>query len=236
MTAYHRIPDIASDLAQPLAPPPWTLRGSGYLFALRFPDPMLDRSPWTPTSLRKSRRGPLSLAMLVNYEDSPVGRYGELLFIPGRFRFGSDLLPSISRILVSSQASVVAGRRNWGIPKDLAAFSLDLHGEGINQAHVREADGSLIADFVLQGRGPKLPINTALVPATWRQLGQVWEGREYRYAPSASGHVRRARVLDWQFAADRFPDLRQARLVSALQVTDFSMTFPAPRIRTLGSS
>lgn len=236
MTCAHPTDLIAQDFSRPLAPPPWQLRGSGCIFALQLPNHVLDHSPWTPTALRASRRGPLSLAMLVDYHDSPVGPYGELLFIPGRFRFGADHLASITRILVSSQASVTAGRRNWGIPKDRADFDLQLGHEGINRGRVTDIDGALIADFVLQGKGPRLPLTTRLVPRAWRTLGQQWEGREYRYAPSATGHFRRADVLDWQFATDRFPDLRQGRLLSALQITDFSMTFPAPRMRTLGGA
>src|SRR5574343_636748 len=120
MTAALNTPDAVID-----APAPWTLRGRGYILAIRMPQAVLDDCPHTPAELRASRRGALSLAMLVDYAESPAGPYQELLFIPGTFDFQGQRHPSISRIFVSTMASVVNGRRNWGIPKDRCDFSID---------------------------------------------------------------------------------------------------------------
>ncbi|MCD0165179.1 hypothetical protein IHN58_05875, partial [Deinococcus sp. 12RED42] len=81
------------------AGPPWTLRGAGLVAVF-------------------AGRGVL---MLVRYASSPVGPYDELLWAEVR---GSPVgrRPQVTRIVVSTEASVVWGRRNWGIPKELASF------------------------------------------------------------------------------------------------------------------
>lgn len=226
MTAALNTPDAVID-----APAPWTLRGRGYILAIRMPQAVLDDCPHTPVALRASRRGALSLAMLVDYAESPAGPYQELLFIPGTFDFQGQRHPSISRIFVSTMASVVNGRRNWGIPKDCCDFRVDWQPGGIDTAELTGEDGRRIARLVLAARGPRLPMPGHWLPAGLRTLSQLWEGRQFTLAPSARGRMRWARVLDWEFDAAQFPDLARGRCVAAIQIPDFEMIFPEPTVR-----
>ncbi|MEO6699326.1 MAG: hypothetical protein ABIR53_06530 [Paraperlucidibaca sp.] len=228
----HALPCADIEYPKTLAPAPWTLTGQGYLIALKMPDEMLDNCPFTPTALRRSRRSNLSFAMLVNYDNSPAGSYQELLFIPGSFQFSDARRASISRIYVSSLASVVNGRRNWGIPKDRCNFALDFNDHGIDSARLTADNGDMIAELLLSHSGPKLPLPTTLLPKAMRTLSQIWEGREYTLTPSTTGHGKWAKVIDWTFNADYFPDLAQGRCVGAMKITDFTMVFPEPRVRS----
>ena len=231
--ASHNISSCDNtDLPDPQAPAPWTLTGQGYLIALKMPEEVLDSCTFTPSSLRKSRRSKLSLAMLVNYDSSPVGPYQELLFIPGSFQFNDARRASISRIYVSSQASVTNGRSNWGIPKDRCDFEINFNDSGTDSARLTADNGDIIAELVLSNMGPKLPIPTSLVPKAIRTLSQVWEGLEYTLTPSTSGHGKWAKVIDWKFNSDYFPDLAKGRCIAAIKITDFTMVFPEPRIQS----
>lgn len=125
--------------------PPWTLRGDAYWF---FPLPSL--LPWSSSRLPQAAHDPIQATkagqnggaigglgnvQLVRYTESPVGSYDELIYIPGHFEVPSD--PAIgrsqasrsairiTRIYVSTIASVVNGRRNWNIPKRLARFTFE---------------------------------------------------------------------------------------------------------------
>jgi len=225
---------MSADTSQPDiidAPAPWVLRGRGYILAVKMPEDVLAACPHTPAALRASRRSPLSLAMLVDYAESPAGPYQELLFIPGTFNFQGERHPSISRIFVSTLDSVVNGRRNWGIPKDRCDFRIDWQEGGADSAELTGEDGRRIARLVLTARGPRLPMPGHWLPAGLRTLSQLWEGRQYTLAPSAKGKLRWARVLDWEFDAAQFPDLARGRCVAALQIPSFEMTFPEPVIR-----
>lgn len=216
----------------PEAPAPWQLQGSAYILAMKMPTPLLASCPFTPTHLRDSLRAPLSLAMLVDYHSTPAGPYRELLFIPGSFRFRAGRLPSISRIFVSTQASVYNGRRNWGIPKDVADFDFEWSTGGHDRAVITQPDGDLIARITLEAFGPELPAPAHLVPAAWRTLAQHWEGREYVLTPASRGVFRWARVHELAVNPAHFPDLGQGRVVAALQVPHFEMTFPVPTVRS----
>lgn len=225
------LPAAALKSTSIVAPAPWALRGQAYLFAVKMPEAALASSPFTPESLRASRRSPLSFALLVDYHESPVGPYQELLFIPGTFRFDDKRYPSITRIYVSTQDSVDNGRNNWGIPKARCDFTLDLNGADTDHARLSDANGDLIAEMSMSSRGPNLPMPAHWVPDSLRTIAQVWQGQQYTLAPSPKGIFRWGKVIDWQFNAELFPDLAQGRCIAALKISAFEMNFPKATIK-----
>lgn len=120
----------------PSAPPaPWTLSGRGWVVLFKAPRRWVaDNAPSfiDPRSGDLRFGGGIGSLMIVDYESSPVGSYGELLLIPGRYRSsattahsaersplsGSRRRAVITHIYVSNRESVLGGRRNWGLPKD----------------------------------------------------------------------------------------------------------------------
>ncbi|MFD4369188.1 hypothetical protein [Rhodococcus sp. NPDC058521] len=103
---------------------------------------------------------PLTLAMMVEYLDSPVGPYREILAspvlrAPGR---GIGVLPrmSVPFIAVDSEASVHGGRVHWQLPKVLAVFV----GE-VNGAFTAVSDSWRVSTSA-RPIGPRLPITGAL--------------------------------------------------------------------------
>ena len=117
-------------------PAPWMLHGKGYIFLYRFKKDFVERSGNIPEYLKDSFIGGFGSVMLVDYESSEAGPYGELLFIPGKFRFNGRKLDTISKIYVSTMESVVNGRANWGIPKEKADFSFEKSGDDEEKAIV----------------------------------------------------------------------------------------------------
>jgi len=59
-----------------------------------------------PVFLQGQFAGGLGTVMLVDYNTSNAGPYGELHFIPGKFKHQNKRLNSISKIYVSTLASV----------------------------------------------------------------------------------------------------------------------------------
>lgn len=84
--------------------------------------------PWT-CRLRAIVRlgighGGVTVLAVVAYAETPVGPYGEALLAQVRL----PLAVTVPWIVVDSAASVVAGRRHWGLPKQRACLSIDLDG------------------------------------------------------------------------------------------------------------
>lgn len=228
------MPEPMNDPALAPAPAPWSLAGQGYIFVLRLPQDLLDHGSFVPTGWKRSSRTRIAYAMFVDYAHSDVGPYHELLYIPGAFRFGAESRLSITRIYVSSQASVINGRRNWGIPKDRCDFDVN-YSDARDQVVLRGDDGRGFAELDLQAFGPRLPAPGHWTPPSWRTLAQEREGRRYTYTPSARGHFRFARVRQWRFDPALFPDLARGRVLAAIKLTDFQMRFPLSRIEALPS-
>jgi len=62
-----------------------------------------------------------TLGALIQYLDTPVGRYSEIMGAVV-YRRGRTVFTHIPFIAVDSPASVVGGRTNWALPKTLASF------------------------------------------------------------------------------------------------------------------
>jgi hypothetical protein len=222
------LPDV------PLCPPPWDLRGSGWIVALRLPPGSPAREAFLPAELAGRGRSLVSFLMYVDYAESGCGPYRELLFIPGSFPFedGRGHL-TISRILVSTWDSVVNGRNNWGIPKDRADFEVEPPAAGRREECVRvTSDGREVCElrFAPSRFAPRLPVYGGLLPVGLRTLAQFLRGRTYYYAPEARGRVRPGRLVSWRFDAMLFPDLSSAAVLAVLKVESFRMVFPLARI------
>lgn len=220
----------------PMKPAPWQLRGQGWIVALRLPEHSPARSAFLPADFAGKARGGYSLLMFVDYAESDCGPYHELLFIPGAFRFADGKRHlTISRILVSTWDSVVNGRENWGIPKDRADFDVryDVDGSGVDEIRVL-SEGREMAALRLKAWPLSLPVHGGIVPASLRTLAQRFRGKTFLYAPSSRGWIRPGRLLSWRFDGELFPDLAGARIIAAVKIPSFAMTFPLSKVLPTG--
>jgi hypothetical protein len=207
-------------------PAPWSLRGDGWIVLVRLPPRAAAATAFVPPELQPTVRSPLSALMCVDYLEAPCGPYRELLFIPGAMRFPDGRQhPSISRILVSTWASVANGRANWGIPKDRADFFFESSTGGDRIRVVDDGRESCRLEFA-PPVGPRLPLATTWLPSRLTRLAQLHEGRVFYYQPRARGSMRFCRLRDWSFDARCFPDITDARVVACAKVDRFEMTFP----------
>lgn len=198
-------PASSSDTSQ-IAPPPWDLVGCGAILLLR--------------SGGASARAALGASMaFVDYERSGVDPYLELLHVPRFTRSGATVGPTIDRIWVTSQRSVISGRANWGIPKDLAQITREQTGGGV--AWEARLGDELLASLTLRGRGPVLPV---WKPRWAGRLLQDMQGKRFATPINATGRVRFARVEAVEFGPV-FSDLDPAQIRGALIVDHFRMGF-----------
>jgi hypothetical protein len=157
--------------------------------------------------------------MLVDYAESPVGPYHELLFLAGRYQLGGSTVCSIPCIFVSSERSVVSGRANWGLPKQQAEFSWTEEGE--RQERVRVAAGGSVFFDAFPVFAPRWPLPLSLV--------QPREGRTLVTTLRGTGLARRARLLHLRVDGQHFPDTSALSPWLGLRIAPFRLVFPAPR-------
>lgn len=213
----------------PVAPAPWVLKGNGFMTYWRLPAALTAVNPCSPEAIGATPAGGLALVIFVNYADSPVGPYGEVFIAPQQYRLGDGRrCNAISKIYVGSQASVDNGRANWGIPKELADFTVS-RGGGRTERYVARRDGRPFLDVGFRLHGPRLPLRSSWLPAAMLRYVQVLDGTAYEFDLSLSGSMRWASIGDVTIDAAHFPDLALGRLVGALQITDFEMHMPVPR-------
>ena len=215
------MPNSATQFAP--APPPWTLHGEGIMLLYRFKKSWVESKANLPDHVQGEFKGGFGYVMLVDYSSSPVGPYQELLFIPGQF--GEKKFQSITRILVSSEASTDQGRKNWGIPKETANFRWEK--EKGKEHIVVELDGKKIIDTEISHGGISFPISTSLLPL---RLIQTLDGKTQMTLPKGRGWGKLARVQRMEVDPQLFPDLNGIHPLVALKVNPFTIDFPIPTL------
>ena len=110
---------LPAGLTEPLPatpPPPWTCRVRAVLWLQRAPSPLPSSSPLA------GRVRPWAVGAFVDYLDSPVGPYREVLL--GQLVRGTARpVVHVPFIAVDSLASIAGGREHWLLPKTLARFT-----------------------------------------------------------------------------------------------------------------
>ncbi|KAM0787840.1 hypothetical protein ACM66B_003893 [Microbotryomycetes sp. NB124-2] len=182
-----------SSTSIPSSPAPWQLEGQAWVFFTHQPfstrPVALPEGAYSPfelgTTFDLSDRfhGGTGAVMLVRYTHSPVGAYDELLYVPGYFSFtaqGEETVYRhvITRIYVSTAASVKNGRSNWGIPKHLANFQFgpidgDKQSIRVTVAHPSSSSSPFFRAVLTQSRLTPFafPISTSMIDSVFaRQL------------------------------------------------------------------
>ncbi len=217
------------------SPPPWKLRGDAYIILSSVPKETNLKGGFISDDLKERYDQSFGVTMLVNYESSPVGPYKELLYIPGTFKFNDGLShPSISKIYVSTMASVINGRKNWGIPKELADFEISRGDRGQETIKIFSQE-SPIAQFTLSPLGPKLPITSFFLPKSLKTLGQELEGNGFIFDIKAHGMIQLASLDESSSQPEVFPDVGQGKVLLAFKISNFSLDFPVPQTYQLPS-
>jgi hypothetical protein len=211
-------------------PAPWSLRGSGYILLYRFPTHFALEAGRIPPFLRTLFAGGLGAVMLVDYAESNAGPYGELLFMPGKFRFRGKKLACITKIYVSTRESVVNGWENWAIPKERADLCFTAQKARRMEQVVVTRDGDLVLEATLRHSRLSFPIHTGLLPFP---LVQDKNGELYYTSFTGKGTAQLAHIEDMRVNPDLFPDIHPYQPLIGMHLARFEVTFPPARITGL---
>src|SRR5699024_9224735 len=208
------------------ATPPWQLSGAGHAIVLSCSQSFAASCAAHLSSLAGRARGGPGALMFIDYSDSAVGPYRELLLCPGMFDMDGQRSAVVTHCWVSSMASAINGRRNWGLPKRVACF------ESLEQTDARETFRIALPDcppLTLSFRryGLRLPMTTSALPRAWRTLVQPWKGHCHRTCIHARGRVCSASLDACRFPPScGFPDIAGQRRRFGMHAERFQLEFP----------
>jgi hypothetical protein len=205
-------------------PAPWTLSGRGFILTYHFPAAFIRESSFLPDKWKELKWSGFGFVMLIDYEVSPVGPYHELLFIPGKTSIGESKLATISKIYVDSVSSMENGRKNWGIPKELAEFNWTQEDR---RHRIQVGNGTSSLEIVLESGSIPFPVNTRLMPI---HLFQELDGKKFRVSPSGKGTGHFTLIKDINVDPQFFPGLHLVEPSVAIYIEPFHMTFPVAEI------
>lgn len=205
-------------------PAPWTLAGRGFILTYHFPAAFIRESGFLQDNWKEFKWSGFGFVMLFDYEVSPVGPYHELIFIPGKTIFGESKLGTISKNYVDSVASMQNGRKNWGIPKELAEFNWT-HED--RRQRIQVGNGISSFEILLEPGSIPFPVNTRFMPI---HLIQELDGKKFQVSPSGKGTGHFTLIKDVLVDPQFFPGLQHVEPSVAIYVDPFHLTFPAARI------
>jgi len=213
-------------------PAPWNLTGYGYMLLYAFKKDFSNEH--SPGFLKGNTTLGFGSVMLVNYEQSNCGPYGELLIIPGKYTHQTgtkkEKINTISKIYVSSQSSVENGRKNWGIPKELASFNFQSISANEERVTIQtDVNGTSTRLFEATFKSNRLafPVNTALLPFP---LLQHMEQQAFYTTFSGKGMGHFASMTDVCLDERLFPNILTHKPIAIIKIDPFNITFPKARI------
>lgn len=207
-------------------PAPWNLNGSGYIILYKFSKEFVNKEANVPEFLKDKYSGGFGSVMLVNYKESNAGPYGELLFIPGKFKFNNQRLDTISKIYVSTMESVINGQKNWGIPKQKADFKFTDLGNNKENVVV-SLDSDKIIDVTIKHGDFSFPVSTKLLPFP---LVQEYENIYFYTNFYGNGKGTFGRIEKMEVNSSLFPDISKCTPIAIVRVDPFEITFPESKI------
>ena len=213
-------------------PAPWHLTGNGYIFAYKFSKKRSNEGFFSVDFLEDKQFSGFGTVMLVDYHKSTAGPYRELLFIPGHFNYKGKKLYSITKIYVSSMESAVNGRENWGIPKELADFTIEPIGWRKERIIVKK-DEELVMDVTLRKFGFPYFVTTKLFPLP---LIQKINNKLYFTKFSGRGRSWLTSAKSMKVNSKYFPDISKDRPLFIKRVDNFEIEFPIPTTITVQNS
>lgn len=225
-SAHHPMdnPSTKTPIKKPFVlkcPAPWILKGEGIILLFKFSKDWVKNSHHISDDLKERFRGGFGYVMMVDYQDSPVGPYRELLIIPGKFRKNKKHV--ITRIVVDSEVSTINGRANWGIPKE--TFPIEwVKEKGKDKITIRMGEKTVFSAEVTFG-GISFPVSTSLLPFS---LCQKRNNVKYYTEPSGSGWGKLAKLQKLDLDPEFFPDFRSVKPLLAVKINPLEMEFPEP--------
>ena len=207
-------------------PAPWKLTGRGFILVYRFPKKFVRESCFIAGDWKHLKWSGFGYVMIVDYQDSPVGRYHEFLVIPGKARFAGARRNNISKIYVDSVDSMVNGRHNWGITKELADFTWS---EKEGRHLIRIGGGTNWFEIVLEAGRISFPFDTRLLPIN---LFQEVEGQKFEVSPVAKGRGHFGQLKEIKVDPLYFPEVNLLRPLIVIYVNPFEMIFPVAAIES----
>lgn len=202
---------------------PWKLKGEGFILVYRFTKNFVYESGFLREDQLGNFKGGFGYVMLVNYEESPVGPYRELLFIPGKF--GPANKQCITKIYVDSDASTENGRYNWGIPKETVPFIWNREGN-LTTIAVGSEENPIWFSKLKTGAFP-LPVSTKILPIN---LLQSLNEQNYLTKPEGKGWGKLAQLEKVHIDPQGFPDISRLKPLMCVHVNPFWMSFPIPTL------
>jgi hypothetical protein len=164
--------------------------------------------------------------MIVEYKDSNAGAYNEILLIPGKFRYKNKKKNTISKIFVSTMASVENGIRNWAIPKELADIRFTTIDNRTEQV-TANIDGKEFFNARFKRFRFPFPVHTAFLPFP---LVQLMDGKSYFTKFTGHGIGNLAKVCEISSNPEYFPDLSKKRFIAAIKLEPFNIVFPVAEV------
>ncbi|WP_343848827.1 acetoacetate decarboxylase family protein [Algoriphagus jejuensis] len=201
------------------SPAPWKVKGEAIFLIFKFKKTWVAESGLLPKHLKGKFKGGLGYVFLGNYTDTPVGKYHELLFVPGKFR--KTKRQAITKNFVDSEASTQNGRENWGFPRETLPMKW-LTNKNFDSLCV-EKNGAPIFSAEFESKGFSFPISTSFFSI---RLCQTWNKFKYYTRPAGSGWGKFLNIKRLDVNPDFFPDIRHIKPILAIKVSRFQMRYP----------
>ena len=207
-------------------PAPWNLKGKGYIVLFKFSKEEIAADIFLSEFFKNNFAGGLASLMIVEYQSSNAGPYNEVLLIPGKFNYKGKKKNTISKIFVSTMASVENGIRNWAIPKEFADIKFEQESNCCEKITASVGGKEFFSASFSKYWFP-FPVHTAFLPFP---LVQLMDYKAYFTKFKGKGWGCLAKLVSIKTNPAYFPNLSSKKIIAAIRVDPFRISFPEAKI------
>jgi hypothetical protein len=201
----------------------YEFKGNGYALFYRFDEEFTRLDTFLPENLKNNYCRGLGVVLYMNYTESEIGPYEELLFIPGKFCYRGKKNHFISKAYVSTEEAATFGRDNWFIPNEKATFSvkpLENHIENIS-IDVKEEE---ILSFEIKTGKIRFRLGTSKCLAFSLMQLNGDEPVQLNYSGTVTANF--AKLASIKIRPAFFPDIARFTPLVVLRMKSFTLRLP----------
>lgn len=200
-----------------------TCKGKAYICVYNFDAEFVKKDSFQCQFLEGKASGGFGALIFVDYTETPVGPYQEVMFIPGKYEVGGESRYVATKCYVSKPEAIDANGDGFFGPKELAAFNVSMVDNSTIHLSVTKGRSKVLALEIGTWDAISLPASSSIISFPFMQLLNGQERLLWKYEARSAMNI--AHLSSVQVRPAYFPDIAKFSPIVTLCLNNFELSF-----------
>ncbi|MBQ4035474.1 MAG: hypothetical protein II623_08435 [Paludibacteraceae bacterium] len=200
-----------------------TCKGKAYISVYNFSNDFVASEAFQTDFLKGKYDGGFGAVIYIDFKESPVGPYQEVLFIPGKYEVGGESRYVATKCYVSTPEAINNNSDGYFGHKELGTFHWTTVGENTMHLSIHKGRTRLLTVEIGSWSGFSLPASSNIITFPFMQILSGDERLLWKYSAKSSMNL--ARLVSVQVRPAFFPDIAKYNPIVTLCFDNFELNF-----------